>query len=110
MPPSAASSSRSRASIFFTAGISCEPEACAICAERVTTYHVEDATAIDPEHGTIRHKPIGRTDESERAEWLAKSGPVRVGMTAGASTPNNKIGDAVARILATRGIDPSTVA
>ena len=31
-------------------------------------------------------------------------GPVRIGVTAGASTPNNKIGDAVARIFATRGI------
>jgi 4-hydroxy-3-methylbut-2-enyl diphosphate reductase IspH len=29
---------------------------------------------------------------------------VRVGITAGASTPNNKIGDVVARILATRGL------
>jgi 4-hydroxy-3-methylbut-2-enyl diphosphate reductase len=33
-----------------------------------------------------------------------------VGITAGASTPNNKIGDAVARIFATRGIDPSAIA
>jgi 4-hydroxy-3-methylbut-2-enyl diphosphate reductase IspH len=29
---------------------------------------------------------------------------VRVGLTAGASTPNNKIGETVARILATRGL------
>jgi len=36
--------------------------------------------------------------------------PIRVGLTAGASTPNNKIGETVARILATRGIDPATVA
>ena len=33
-----------------------------------------------------------------------RPGPVRVGITAGASTPNNKIGEAVARILATRGL------
>jgi 4-hydroxy-3-methylbut-2-enyl diphosphate reductase len=82
----------------------------AICAERVTTYHVEDATCLDVERGTIRHKPIGKTEEIETAEWLAKPGPVRVGITAGASTPNNKIGDAVARIFATRGIDPHTIA
>jgi 4-hydroxy-3-methylbut-2-en-1-yl diphosphate reductase len=30
---------------------------------------------------------------------------VRVGLTAGASTPNNKIGEAVARIFATRSIE-----
>ena len=82
----------------------------AICAERVTTYHVEDATAIDPERGTVRHRPTGRAGEAERAGWLAATGPLRVGITAGASTPNNKIGDTVARILATRGIDPATLA
>jgi 4-hydroxy-3-methylbut-2-en-1-yl diphosphate reductase len=35
---------------------------------------------------------------------------VRVGITAGASTPNNKIGEAVARIFASRGIDPGEIA
>jgi 4-hydroxy-3-methylbut-2-enyl diphosphate reductase len=29
---------------------------------------------------------------------------LRIGITAGASTPNNKIGETVARILATRGL------
>ncbi len=82
----------------------------AICAERVTTYHVEDATAIDPERGAVRHKPIGGNEETERVGWLAGAGPLRIGVTAGASTPNNKIGDTVARILATRGIDPSMIA
>ncbi len=81
----------------------------AICAERVTTYHVEDATAIDPECRTIRHKPIGRGEEiTER--WLEREGPLCVGLTAGASTPNNKIGDTVARVFATRGIDPAAIA
>ena len=78
----------------------------AICAERVRTYHVGDATGIDPDRGTIAHQPIGSHEEVETAGWLAPSGRVRVGLTAGASTPNNKIGDAVARVFATRGIDP----
>ncbi|HEX6966838.1 MAG TPA: 4-hydroxy-3-methylbut-2-enyl diphosphate reductase [Gemmatimonadaceae bacterium] len=82
----------------------------ALCAERVTTYHVADASCLDVERGTIRHKPVGRTEEIETANWLAGSGPVRVGLTAGASTPNNKIGDAVSRIFMTRGIDPTTIA
>ena len=79
----------------------------AICAEHVTTYHVEDATAIDPEDGSIRFRPAGLHHREEVARsWLAPVGPVRVGLTAGASTPNNKIGEAVARIFATRGIVP----
>jgi 4-hydroxy-3-methylbut-2-enyl diphosphate reductase len=82
----------------------------AICAEHVTTYHVEDATCLDVERGVIRYKPIGKSEEAEAAGWLSMPGPVRVGITAGASTPNNKIGDAVARIFATRGIGPHSIA
>jgi 4-hydroxy-3-methylbut-2-en-1-yl diphosphate reductase len=81
----------------------------AICMEHVPTYHIEDAEAIDPERGTIRHKPIGR-DEELSESWLPAHGVVRVGLTAGASTPNNKIGDTVARVFATRGIDPAAIA
>ena len=80
----------------------------AICAEHVTTYHIEDAEAIDPESGTIRYKPIGRAEEVSE-HWMPAHGPVRIGLTAGASTPNNKIGDTVARVFATRGIDPATI-
>ena len=77
----------------------------AICAERVTTYHIEDAQAIDPATGAIRFRPAGiHHEERVLAGWLPVAGPVRVGLTAGASTPNNKIGETVARVLATRGV------
>jgi len=76
----------------------------AICSARAPTYHVEDATCIDPERGTIRHWDATRKGEVETAGWLGSTGALRVGITAGASTPNNKIGDAIARVLATRGI------
>jgi 4-hydroxy-3-methylbut-2-enyl diphosphate reductase len=81
-----------------------------ICAARVPTYHIEDATCIDPDAGTVRHKPIGGKHEVTATNWMGNAGPLRVGLTAGASTPNNKIGEAVARVLATRGIDPHAVA
>src|ERR1700722_10779856 len=81
-----------------------------ICAARVRTFHIEDASCIDPERWTIRHLPIGAHDEQETPEWIPRDGAVRVGITAGASTPNNKIGEAVARIFATRGVVPSTIA
>ncbi len=77
----------------------------ALCAERVTTYHIEDAHCLDVATGGIRHLPIGGKEEVQGDSWLIGEGPVRVGLTAGASTPNNKIGDAVARIFATRGIE-----
>lgn len=81
----------------------------ALCSESVRTYHVEDAAAIDPVAGTIHHRPLGAKAEIETSAWLAGEGSVRVGMTAGASTPNNKIGDAVARIFATRGIGVESI-
>ena len=44
----------------------------------------------------------GQHGEVRTAPWLPE-GPVRVGLTAGASTPNNVVGDVVTRLLAVRG-------
>ena len=75
-----------------------------LCAERVPTYHIDTATGIDPERTSIHFRPAGiHHHEADRTDWLPE-GPVRIGITAGASTPNNKIGETVARILATRGL------
>jgi len=81
----------------------------ALCSETVRTFHVEDADDIDPMTGTIRHRPLGAKEEITSSDWIPGSGPVRIGITAGASTPNNKIGEAVGRIFAIRGIDPKTI-
>jgi 4-hydroxy-3-methylbut-2-en-1-yl diphosphate reductase len=40
----------------------------------------------------------------EAEDWLP-AGPLVVGLTAGASTPNNKIGETVELLLRTRGIE-----
>jgi len=76
-----------------------------LCREYTTTYHIADATCIDPERGVIRHKPELAADapEVEVADWLP-DGPLTLGLTAGASTPNVKIGETIERILATRGM------
>ena len=81
----------------------------ALCAEKVVTYHIEDAAGIDPARGAVRHRDLVTAKEIEVADWLPSDRPVRVGVTAGASTPNNKIGETVARILGTRGVDLSTI-
>jgi 4-hydroxy-3-methylbut-2-en-1-yl diphosphate reductase len=76
-----------------------------LCREYCTTYHIADATCIDAEAHTIRHKPELAADapEVEATDWLP-DGPLTIGMTAGASTPNNKIGETIERVLATRGV------
>src|SRR5512143_1791604 len=76
----------------------------ALCARKVSTFHVEDSTGLDPERGLIRHKPVGGHEEMETAGWLPAAARV-VGVTAGASTPNNKVGETIERVFATRGID-----
>ena len=70
----------------------------------VPVYHIEDADAVDPAARTLRHQPIGTKQEAVATDWL---GPARViGMTAGASTPNNKIGETIVRICETAGVEP----
>jgi len=76
----------------------------AICNEKVPTYHIEDATCIDIEHGSIRFRPVGiHSQEETREAWLPE-GRLTIGITAGASTPNNKIGETIERIAALRGV------
>ncbi len=75
----------------------------ALCAEKLPTYHIQDAGGLDPAAGSVHHKPVGATEEIETRDWLG-SGRRTVGVTAGASTPNNKVGETIERIFATRGI------
>ena len=77
-----------------------------LCREHTTTFHVQDASCIDTVTGLIHHKPglDPHAPEITESDWLP-TGPFELGITAGASTPNNKIGEAVARVLRIRGID-----
>ena len=77
-----------------------------LCRQYTTTFHIKHAGCIDPDSGTIQHKPEldAHTPEATAWDWLPP-GPVNLGITAGASTPNNEIGKALARILATRGVE-----
>ena len=68
----------------------------------VRTYHIEDSAGIEPESGHIRYQPVGKKQEVTLANWL--DGVRVVGLTAGASTPNNKIGETLFRICETAGV------
>jgi 4-hydroxy-3-methylbut-2-enyl diphosphate reductase len=69
----------------------------------VATYHIEDAQAVDVDTGAIRHQPIGSKSEVVTEGWLGEARII--GITAGASTPNNKVGETIARICAVAGVD-----
>jgi 4-hydroxy-3-methylbut-2-en-1-yl diphosphate reductase len=69
----------------------------------VPVYHIEDADAVDVASGVIRHQPIGTKTEAVTSGWLGESRVI--GITAGASTPNNKVGETIARISAVAGVE-----
>jgi 4-hydroxy-3-methylbut-2-enyl diphosphate reductase len=68
-----------------------------ICAERLPTYHIAEPAGIISAH-EIRHKPVGNKHEIVSEGWLRERGQVKVGLTSGASTPDNLV-DAVIRTL-----------
>jgi len=71
-----------------------------MCAPRLPTYHIDAPGCI--EDVGIRHRPVRQAVEIVSANWLPE-GPVTLGLTAGASTPDSVVGDALERILALRG-------
>ena len=77
-----------------------------LCRQYTTTFHVKHAECIDADTGAIRHKPELDPHAPEATAWnWLPPGPLQLGITAGASTPNNEIGKALARILAIRGVE-----
>lgn len=73
-----------------------------VTSRGVRGYHIEDSDCIDPAARTIRHQPVRAKHEVTDEGWLG--GAKTLGITAGASTPNNKIGETVVRICETAGL------
>jgi 4-hydroxy-3-methylbut-2-enyl diphosphate reductase len=72
-----------------------------ICADRVPTFHIAEPNSLTSAQ-EIRHRPIGepstaKVPEQATAGWLP-GGAVRIGLTAGASTPNNIVGQVIERL------------
>lgn len=70
-----------------------------ICADSKPTFHVADPDCL-VSSSEIRHRPVGTKTEVTATGWLPSSGPLNVGLTSGASTPDNLVGAAVARLTA----------
>ena len=77
-----------------------------LCRQYAPTFHIADANCIDTDTGRIRHKPVLDAEAPEVVDddWLP-AGPFQLGLTAGASSPNNKIGEALLRVLAIRQVE-----
>ena len=70
-----------------------------ICAASKPTYHVADPDCL-VSAGEIRHRPVGAKTEVSSTGWLPAEGPVNIGLTSGASTPDNLVGAAIAKLEA----------
>jgi 4-hydroxy-3-methylbut-2-enyl diphosphate reductase len=68
-----------------------------LCEPRLPTYHVADADCLLSPF-EIRHKPVGAKDERVSAGWLPPAGTLAIGLTSGASTPDNLVGTVIRRL------------
>jgi 4-hydroxy-3-methylbut-2-enyl diphosphate reductase len=73
-----------------------------ICAERVPTFHIAEPAGL-VSSDEILHRPVGAPSTTAGTEistrgWLPANGQLTVGLTAGASTPNNIVGEVIRRV------------
>jgi 4-hydroxy-3-methylbut-2-enyl diphosphate reductase len=68
-----------------------------ICAAMRPTFHIaEPQCLVSPDE--IRHRPVGGATEVTTRGWWPATGPIALGLTSGASTPDNLVGAAIARV------------
>lgn len=67
------------------------------------TFHINTAAEILSGDEIFHQDPTSKQRSSQRG-WLPE-GPVTIGITAGASTPNRTVGEVIERVLAVRGIE-----
>ena len=72
----------------------------------VPTYHIEDATSLEADR--IRHQPVPALEPEVTEGWLPPTGDLRIGFTAGASTPDTKLESVMVRVAELAGVDLET--
>jgi 4-hydroxy-3-methylbut-2-enyl diphosphate reductase len=73
-----------------------------ICAKRVRTLHIADPGCLLSKT-EVRYRPVGPPStavhpEETLRDWLPPTGRLTIGLTAGASTPNNIVGQVIRKL------------
>ena len=80
-----------------------------ICAQQGPAYHISEPSCL-ASASELRHRPVlssspslplatdSNIEERTTQQWLPATGPVRVAVTAGASTPNNIVGEVIEKL------------
>jgi 4-hydroxy-3-methylbut-2-enyl diphosphate reductase len=73
-----------------------------ICAESAPTFHIAEPGCL-LSASDIRHRPVGPPSTALGPEivssgWLPEDRQLSIGLTAGASTPNNIVGEVIRRV------------
>jgi 4-hydroxy-3-methylbut-2-en-1-yl diphosphate reductase len=67
-----------------------------MCADRLPTFHIAEPAGL-VSAAEIRHRPVGSKHEMSAWNWLPP-GPIAVGLTAGASTPDNLVEQVIRKL------------
>lgn len=70
-----------------------------ICEARVPTFHIAEPEGL-LSADAVRHRAVTSKQEVVTTGWLPASGPLRVGLTSGASTPDNQVEAVIRRLEA----------
>ncbi|NEP17077.1 MAG: 4-hydroxy-3-methylbut-2-enyl diphosphate reductase [Leptolyngbya sp. SIO4C1] len=77
-----------------------------IAIERVPSYHIDGPARIGPGN-QVEHKPLHQ-DLVTTQPWLP-AGPITVGITSGASTPDKSVAETIEHIFAIKAQQPAAV-
>jgi len=67
-----------------------------ICSTKLPTFHIASPDRlVSPKR--IQHKAVGARDEADATDWLPP-GPIAIGLTSGASTPDNLVETVIRRL------------
>ena len=78
-----------------------------ICSEFALSFHLDGPEALGSKEHLV-HQALGAKETSVATDWLPE-GPVRVGVTAGASTSDRTVGEVIERLLALRGLSATSL-